>query len=180
MAEDEITIENGEVGAVGGGVKKRFAFLGKISRKWLIIGIAAFLLLSGGGVAGYYFFLAEQAPKEDLTLDEEELGIRISPEFPGIFPLEQLSVPLADSDVKLNLTISMELDFLPEEGWDELLDMSSQIQEEVTEVLGTRTMREIRNINGKILLKEELIFVINGVLETVRVRDIYFTEFVVR
>ncbi len=155
--------------------------LPKLSVKWIAIilgAITALLILAG---AAWYFLGYEEAPpEEEFTEEGELLPVEIPYDFEEIYAME----PFRDislkgpGKVKL-LNVTMELEMEDTTLRDELSLSAPSLREVIIPVLKARPINEIRGADGKILLKNRLIKKINKSLTTGRIRNIYFTEFVV-
>ena len=169
--------EPAAVEAEGGGKK------GGGSKKWLIIGAAAVVLLGGGTFA----FLKltggpaeEHATPEDAAKEKAEEAVQQSG-LPGtMFPIESFIVNLAGSEGKrfLKVTIDMELD--KAQVADEAKARLPQIKDSILVLLSSKTFEEVYTVQGKFKLRDEIISRTNSFLKTGKVKNIYFTEFVIQ
>jgi len=153
----------------------------KSKKKWLIIGISACLIVFA--CIGVYVYFSSDSPdslEEELMLAElENSGEPVVLDFETILPLEKFSVTLPGEEQAQTLSMVIHLDFTTPDVLDELLDRTFELREAIETILVTRTLDEVRNINGKIILKEEIISTVNGFLKRGKIRDIYITEFIV-
>ncbi len=62
----------------------------------------------------------------------------------------------------------------------ELNERMPQIKDAVLLLVGNKTFDELRDMQGKIQLRAELINRLNGILVKGKVKRIYFTDFVVQ
>ncbi len=172
MAEEELNIDGdpgeGEGKEEGEGEKK------KLPLKWIIIGVVVFLLV-GGGILGWFMLKGgdkEDAPHKPTTVSESGFG--------QIFPLEIFVVNLNDPGGKRYLKTKIELEFVREGFGEELNNRLPQIRDAVLLLLSDKSIENVRGIDGKIALRNELIKKINQILETGKIRNLYFTEFVIQ
>lgn len=169
--------EPAAVEAEGGGKK------GGAPKKWIIIGAAAVVLLGGGTFA----FLKltggpaeEHATPADAAKEKAEEAVQQSG-LPGtMFPIESFIVNLAGSEGKrfLKVTIDMELD--KAEVADEAKARLPQIKDSILVLLSSKTFEEVYTVQGKFKLRDEIISRTNSFLKTGKVKNIYFTEFVIQ
>ena len=74
----------------------------------------------------------------------------------------------------------MKLEVGSDDDQDLLEEHTPQIRDTVLLLLSSLTFKEINSMEGKLELKQSLIFQINQVLGADRVKKIYFSEFVVQ
>ena len=161
-----------------GTTKKKSGKL-KIQKKWLVVGIGVLVILALA-VAAYLFFTKDSAESLEAELKKAERttsGKPLTLDFENILPFEKFSVALPGSEEKQTLSMMIQVEFTNPEVLDELLDRTLELREAIENVIRSKTMDEIRNINGKIVLKAEIINVLNGNLIRGKIRDIYITEF---
>ena len=156
----------------GGGAKKKSKLL-----LFILLGIAV-LLLAGGGFFAYTTFLAPKPQVEDpmAGVKPEQLTETVG----EMFSLEQFVVNLSDPQGKryLRLTISLELESL--EAVDRATKLVPKLRDMVIVLLTSLTFEEVMTPEGKIQIRDELLERFNQILRPDRVRNIYFTDFVVQ
>jgi flagellar FliL protein len=147
--------------------------------KWLIIALAIFLLAGIGTFASLKLLgkkntqvvaEGENDPKKDETNGE------IGP----MFPLDPFIVNLADGDGKRYLKLTMELELEEEKTSEELEKRSAQIRDTVLTLLTSKTFVEIKDVAGKFKLREQITGRVNTHLKLGKIRQVYFTEFVIQ
>jgi flagellar FliL protein len=170
MAKKEVDGENPEVPEAG---KKK-------SKKLLIIILVFVLLLLGGGVFGvYYFFLAPKAPSaEELAKIEVEKNKK--PEILPVFSLKPFVVNLADGKGRRYLKVSMKLELSSDELLEEVEKRQPQIRDVILTLLSSKTSDEVNSMEGKFLLRQEIIKRVNTFIITGKITKIYLEEFVVQ
>ena len=99
-----------------------------------------------------------------------------------ICPLDSFIVNLMDRSGlgKRYLKVTMKLEVGSDDDQDLLEEHTPQIRDTVLLLLSSLTFKEINSMEGKLELKQSLIFQINQVLGADRVKKIYFSEFVVQ
>jgi flagellar protein FliL len=168
MAEDELNVDEESGEGEEQGEKK------KLPIKWIIIGAAA-LLIIGGGILGWFIFTGsgeKDAPKKPTISSRTGFGT--------IFPLEVFVVNLNDPGGKRYLKTKIELEFVQDGFEEELSKRLPQIRDVTLLLLSNKSIDHVRGIDGKIALRNELIKKINQILETGKIRNLYFTEFVIQ
>ncbi len=170
MANKEVNGENPEVQETGE----------KKSKKLLIvILLVALLLLGGGGFGVYYFFLAPKPPTaEELAKMEAEKSKK--PQILTVFALKPFVVNLADNKGRRYLKVSMKLELSSDELMEEVEKRQPQIRDVILTLLSSKTSNEVNSMEGKFLLREEIIKRVNTFLVTGKITKIYLEEFVVQ
>jgi len=168
MADEELNVD-AEPGEEDGREEKK-----TLPIKWIVIGAAALLIIGGGGL-GLLVFMGDgetDAPKKPTIVSKAGFG--------NIFPLEVFVVNLNDPGGKRYLKTKIELEFI-QEGFEEELSMRlPQIRDVTLLLLSNKSIDQVRGIDGKIALRNELIKKINQIMETGKIRNLYFTEFVIQ
>ena len=153
----------------------------KSPMKLIIIGVAVLVVLIGGIIG---FLLIGKGSDEKAGDDASALGemAKIDDENAVglIFPLETFVVNLNDTGGKRYLKTRLELEYIRMEAKEELTARMPQMRDVVLLSLSSKTMEEIQGIEGKIALRNELILRINQILKKWKIRNLYFTEFVIQ
>lgn len=99
-----------------------------------------------------------------------------------ILNLNPFIVNLAGSSGERYLKVKMQLEVnkkLSEEFYDNPLCLP-KIRDKILMILTTKTIDEVLDLKGKILLRKEIIVHLNELLKKGTVKNVYFTEFVVQ
>ena len=151
---------------------------GKFPLKWIIIGVVV-LVLAGGGYVGWTMLTPQpgqtgadggQAP--DTEAKEIEVG--------AMFDMDPFVVNLNEAGGKRYLKSKIEIEFVGDNVRIELANRLPQLRDVVLLHLSSKTLDEIRSVDGKIELKNALIKRINQVLKQGKIRNLYFTQFVIQ
>jgi len=147
---------------------------------FIIIGLVAVLLV-GGGVLGFIFLSSGSEKDEPLPEKTEESGIGL------IYALQTFVVNLKDEGGKRYLKTRIELEYGKSEdvegseaATNEIKARLPQLRDVILLLLSNKAMEEIQGIDGKIALRNELIMRINQILKTAKIRNLFFTEFVIQ
>ena len=97
-----------------------------------------------------------------------------------MYPLDSFIVNIGDRDRDRYLKLKAELELSTEAVAQELEQRLPQIRDLIISLLGSKSFDEIRSIEGKDLLREEVLQRINALLMTGKARSVFFTEFVVQ
>ncbi|MBW1700747.1 MAG: flagellar basal body-associated FliL family protein [Deltaproteobacteria bacterium] len=112
---------------------------------------------------------------EDANKEEEDQDV-IGPTY----ALDTFIVNLADEGGKRYLRVTMNLELKDTAVSKELEKRLPQIRNAVLMLLPTKRHEDIRNIEGKIGLRDEIITRLNGLFKEESITNLYFTEFVVQ
>lgn len=155
----------------------------KISPKQGLILFLVVLMVVGAVVA--FLLLNKTAETETHTAPVEQ-ALEIKPIKPRGAKVFSLIVHLGSFEVQLGdlggdraFKVGIELDVDSPALDREIIQRASQINTTVKTLLGAKTFNEIQSVEGKIILKNELIANLNRMLETGKVRNIYFSEFII-
>ena len=148
-----------------------------------IIGICvAILLLAGCGYFGWAKFM--KGADDNVAAKGTSAGTNSSPidttGFGQMFPLDTFVVNLSDPGGKRYLKTKIELEFRSNEMRNELTSWLPQLRDSILILLSSKTLGDIQSIDGKIALRNALIMRINQLLKQGRIKNLYFTEFVVQ
>jgi flagellar FliL protein len=125
---------------------------------------ALFLLFTGVGVLGCTNAKAE----------------KIDPNYSTTFPLDRFIVNLSDPKAKRYLKAKIALEITKEVYKTELTARLPQLRDTILLHLSSKNMNDIGTVKGKTRLRRELVAKINRVLKTGKIRNIYFTQFVIQ
>lgn len=173
MEEIEIIEEIGEEGKKkkGGGIPIRIPSF--------IYYIPILLALIFGGYYIYKNFFS--APAEEEKIEQKSVEVaRVAVKRGVMFPAWSLVINLADANVPrfLKVTFTFELDRAI--AIAEMQEKEPIIKDAIIGLISSKTMAELRGYEAQLVLKEELISRINAILETGRIINVYFTEFIVQ
>ncbi len=173
-------------------ITKRFRFIGNIRKRNLfILGAVAVVLL----VIGAWFFLFS-APGADTTdtaahtiaadkpgQDQIAAMLRTTDDafFADIMTLksfEQLFLKNTSAMARVDMDIALEL--IDPDAREKLALMENRIYEIVQGQVRELTWLELRNPEGKIQLKYDLLKRINSLFSTPVVRNVFFTKFLMQ
>ena len=119
-----------------------------------------------------YTWKAEQEAKIDKSPKEADLGI--------MYPMEPFIVNLLDTGGKRYLKVKMELEIPTEHLTEEITKRNAQLRDTILLLLTSKKFEDVNRLDGKFQLRNELIFGINQVLQSGKIKSLYFTEFVVQ
>ena len=151
-------------------------------KNMIILIIAGFLVLIIMGAA--FFILWNKVssigaqPEEDKIEETAE-----EPEVNKLGPLLRLDtfiVNLADQDGKRYLRTTLELELKGDKLVEEVNKWISKIRDTILTILPTRKFEDISSVEGKKVLRDEIIAKLNDFLGEGTIVNIYYTEFIVQ
>ena len=147
--------------------------------KFIIIGVLV-LVLGAGGFFGWMFFFSgdDELPADEAAVANEAAVKEAS--MGHTFPLDTFVVNLNDPGGKRYLKTKIELEYVDELLGDELKQRLPQLRDVILLLLSSKGLDEIQGVEGKISLRREMIQRINQTLKAGKVRNIYFTQFVIQ
>ncbi len=164
---------------------------------WLIpVAASAVLVLAGAG-AGFLMFY-DDAPEEPIESAEASQEAKADHPFAlaqsevaagtagaakmlgAIFSLDAFIVNVGDGDRDRYLKLKADLELTNDIVADEIEQRLPQIRDLIISLLGSKSFDDVRSIEGKDRLREEMLRRINALLVTGKARSIFFTEFVVQ
>lgn len=149
------------------------------SLKFIIIGILVVILLAGGVLAWLLLFSgSDESPADEAAVANEAAVMAES--MGHTFPMDTFVVNLNDPGGKRYLKTKIELEYVDELIGEELRQRLPQLRDVILLLLSSKGLDEIQGVEGKIALRRELIQRINQTLKTGKVRNIYFTQFVIQ
>ncbi len=114
--------------------------------------------------------------KSEDVKEEEEDEDKVGP----IYALDTFIANLADEGAKRYIRVTMNLELKDTVVKEDLEKRLPQIRDAVLMLLPTKTHEDIQNIEGKILLRKEIMARLNSLFKEDRISNLYFTEFVVQ
>ncbi len=149
--------------------------------KWILIG-AAVLVLAGGGFVGWTMIRSDSGSGSDPQAASEGTASEAvpEPEVGRMFSMDPFVVNLNEPGGKRYLKSKIDLEFVDDGVGKELELRLPQLRDVILMHLSSRSLDDIQSVDGKIELKNALIKRINQVLKLGKVRNLYFTQFVIQ
>jgi len=148
----------------------------------IIVPLVVILLILGGA-----FFAWKGGLIDSLLGGEEKQTVKAEkPENENqsvLGPLTTLNifiVNLADTEGKRYLKVKMALELSRQELVMEIEERLPQLRDIILTTLSSKKFEDISNMEGKYQLRAELISMLNRKIETGKVKNIYFTEFIIQ
>ncbi len=173
---------------IKGIVKKLFS-----SKKAILITTAGTVLFISLGAAGVFFFAKspEEVPEkvkdtQEEPVKEEEVKKAAPPliaevVFEDMIVLKSFDrIPLKEGSGMKVISMNLSLELSDTRYKKEVHAMEDKIRQIITEQVEGMTGLELRNPEGKIMLKYELLKQMNSIFSEVMIRNIYFTNFLMQ
>jgi flagellar protein FliL len=142
----------------------------------LIIIVILGLCLIGGGVfvwkSGLFSKGTEEADIETENKKQELIG--------PILTLDTFIVNLLGDRGKKYLKVKVELELDSEQTTAEITLRLPQIRDSILTMLSSKTNEDINTLEGKFQLRAEIIATINQYLKTGKIKNVYFTDFIIQ
>ena len=149
-------------------------------KKWLILLLVTFLLLGGGSGGGYYWWRvkahAKQAAREKIgNADNADDG-----EVKQVIELQPFIVNLADRNEAryLRMTVSLGIAESGDDKPDPLF--TTKVRNAILGIVTTKTSEEILTVEGKAVLRKEMLEAARRVVNKPEVHAIYITDFIIQ
>ena len=150
----------------------------------LIVVIAVAVVFVGAVGGGFYMMWNKLADLDALVRPEEEMLEEEADEglltVGAMFPLDTFIVNLADEKGKRYLRVTMQIELKEGEPVEILEQRLVQVRDIILMILPTKRFQEIRSVDGKTSLRQEIMSRLNDLLKKEVINNIYFTEFVVQ
>lgn len=153
----------------------------KFPLKWMLIGVSV-LVLGGGGFVGWTMVRSDSGitPGQQTVSDQQASKKAPEPDVGQTFSMDPFVVNLNEPGGKRYLKSKIELEFVDGAVKQELDSRLPQLRDVILMHLSSKTLDEIQSVDGKIELKNALIKRINQVLKQGKIRNLYFTQFVIQ
>lgn len=147
--------------------------------KFVVIGLLVLLLAVVGFLAFQLMSSSDGGPTEAVEAGEGDSAIE-DEALTQTYTLETFVVNLNDPGGKRYLKTTIELEYIAEEVKTELDHRLPQLRDLILLQLSSKGLDDIQSVDGKIALRRELIQRINQTLTSGKIRNLYFTQFVIQ
>lgn len=162
-----------ETGKSSGGflTPKNMILFGLLILLLIGVGVVAWLLLQRNNAAQPQAQAAAAAPSA-ATVAAQEVGPMVS--------IDPFIVNILDHETTRYLKAAITLEVDGPEAGSEAEQRMPQLQDAILLLVGNKTFDELRDLQGKLQLRAELMEKLNKIMHKGQVRKIYFTDFVVQ
>lgn len=146
-------------------------------KKLIIIAAVVLVLIIGGGAA--FFLLGGEEEKVDPEAEAAAMAVKAKAVGPMV-NIDTFIVNILDDEENRYLKAAITIEVDAPTTADEITSRLPQIQDAILLLIGNKTFGELRDMQGKMQLRAELINRLNELLDKGKVKRIYFTDFVVQ
>lgn len=153
---------------------------GNKKRIMIVAAVVAFIIASVA--AGLILFLSKEAPESDEQENPEVTAPKaeqVKVHFETLYQLERMEVTLGDMGGGRMFKVLIRLEMDSVETGEEITHRKPQIEEAIKIILSSKTLNELLSADGKILLRHEIVKRLNHILETGRIKSVYFSEYLI-
>ena len=153
--------------------------------KLIIILVVVLAVLGGGGFAAWKFFLQPKMAGDAASGNEtqaESAPKAVEPAAAGgqLVTLDSFVVNLSDPMGRRYLKTTMDVEVADAAAAAELAAAMPKVKDTLLLLLSSKSFEEISSMDRKIELKNQIVDRLNLILGKGKVRNVYFTEFVVQ
>ncbi len=138
---------------------------------FIIIGVAMTLVVAVTAGAVMFMVGSKSGP---------EKSEKATPENVAVYSLDPFIVNIYDGQELRYLKLKVEMELANAEAKNELTARQAQIRDGILSILTAKTLQDIQYLQGKNQLKNEIMAVVNKISAPGKVKQIYFTDFVVQ
>ncbi len=156
---------------------------GKSKLLFIIIGLLVMIII---GMAAAFFLLMpapsdeqiakeiekDQAPQEVTYSSDTEVGVMVE--------LQPFVVNLADPKAKHFLKASITIELQDDKAKEEAEKLMPRIRNDILMLLSSQTLEDVISIEGKVRLKDEITARLNRIIGQGKLKNVYFSQFVVQ
>ncbi len=147
----------------------------------LVIGaVVAFLMMGNEEPAATNGAPTQQEASANASEEDAEPSDSSLTEVGLMYPLDGFTVNLLSESGKRYLKVEMNLELEGEELSPELDTKKPVFRDVIIRILSSKSLEEISTIKGKEKLKEQIVSDLNTRLKDGKVKNVYFTDFVVQ
>ncbi|MCP4368304.1 MAG: flagellar basal body protein FliL [Deltaproteobacteria bacterium] len=154
-----------------------------MSNKILIVLIGVFLLVVIAMGGGFFMMWNKISSMDAANSENMENDAEVEEVAEIVGPtkkLETFIVNLADKEGTRYLRLSMDLELETEETGQMVDKILPKIRDAILMILPTKKYEDIGTVEGKTALRNEMLIKINELMIPEKIKNIYFTEFVVQ
>lgn len=153
----------------------------KKKKKFIVIGlVSVFFILISIGLLSFLNILpiGLPFPKKGHSSESEKKQEAVKIGF--LYTMDPIIVNLADQDVPRYLKIRIEIEGHTPKSEEDVDKRLPQIRDAIITILSSKTFKDIYDREGKKRLKAEIVQKANQLLGKEKIKEVYFTEFVMQ
>ncbi len=156
--------------------------LGKL--KSLLGYVFVLLNLSAMGAGSYLVYASTIGFKykmvtEEMAMKDLEHERVFEKDEPIIYTMDPFIINLEGFPRRV-IRMTVNLEMLDEEGFENLIEMGPRSRDLIVKILNSKSFQDLEPIQGKLMLKDEILLSLNQSLPSGVIRDVYFSDFVVQ
>lgn len=155
---------------------------GSKKKLFVIIAAALLVILIGTGVT-LFFLLKDNSPDDPSQTSAAQVPVPDLGKDTDIGPMiniDEFIVNIISAESNHYVKAALTLELTSETAKEETNMRMPQVRDAILLLVGNKTYDELQDLQGKKQLKAELSSKLNSLLQTGRIKAIYFTEFVVQ
>ena len=142
------------------------------SLKYIIIGLVIMIVIPLIG----FFVVSKFVLKDDQAEDAKEQSRKVG----EIFPLEVIVVNIANTGGTRYLRAGISFEVTESGVIAELTQRIPQIKDLIIMILSVKELEDLIDFSGKNQIRKEIFEKINAILQNGKIKNVYFTEFVIQ
>ncbi len=140
----------------------------------LILGVALLLVVGGGVVAARHFLGNDEQSEGEPESERDSFAQE------HLYQVEEIVTNLADQHRRALLQAGIELATRDAETLELLLERQVPVRHRIIATIRSWTSEDVAGDEGMLLLGQEIMDAVNGLLGPGSIIDIYFTRFIVQ
>ena len=152
----------------------------KSPMKFIILALVIVLLMGGGAFAWNTGMLSSILGGKNEMKAAGEVKEKSARDIGPIYSMDPFIVNLNEPLGERYLKVKVELEMDKESLKDEMDKRLPQFRDGIITLLSSKSYKDISDLSGKYQLRAEILGMVNGYLKTGKVRNVYFTEFIVQ
>jgi flagellar protein FliL len=153
---------------------------GRPPLKLIVLALLVVILLGGGAFAWKSGILNNMIGGGETNKVAKKISKIEKPDIGPIYPMEPFIVNLMEPMGKRYLKVKIELELEKEELRSEVDKRLPQFRDGILTLLSSKSFKDVNDLSGKYQLRSEILGMLNGYLKTGKVKNVYFTEFIVQ
>lgn len=135
----------------------------------------------GGLALVYASTLGSESPviTEEKEIQKLEIERDQKVEAPYLYTMDKFTVNLEGYPRRIVQT-EVNLELLDKSGYEEVIRLGSKARDTIVRILNGKNLEDIETLQGKLRLKEQIATTLNNLLSDGVVKEVYFSEFIVK
>jgi flagellar FliL protein len=148
--------------------------------KFAFLGINVICMLAGLGLV-YTSTIGSKSPviTEEEEIKKLEEAREKRDESPYIYTMDKFTVNL-DGYPRRIIQTEINLELIDKTGYEEVIRLGSKARDAVVRVLNGKTFTDVETLQGKLRLKEQIATTLNSLMVDGVIKQVYFSDFIVK